>query len=289
MPALCSRLLCLLVSVSILVSSTLATAEETEKEEERPKLGYWSDGEPRFFLSLRPELGIPYAKPYASAGYGLPNWIWTGFDANAILLTDCFQVYGGVRAATPVLDLAFGVRDTFSFAKPFLEGQEHFTIDELDRAPGPNARYWAWEAEAFATIPLPYAAIIGDFIAVGMLDKPEDKWVYDESYRVIVSDDLFFVVRGAAVARFLHEESLKIGVIVEHLFGTGRQPVTRIGPIGSLLLTDHLEINAVLTVDISGPDDLGIVQGSYGVLGVRYRWASGERHPEPPWGGKIIP
>lgn len=279
------RPLWLFVLIATLVSTMRAAAED---QIERPEFGYWSVGEPRFFVAARPEVGAPYVKPYVSAGFGMPHWIWAGVDVNAILIRDCWQVYGGVRAATPVFDLAFGVRDTWSFDKPFLNPQQSFTYDEVIDTPGPHARYWAWEGEAVGIVPLPYAAIVGDFIAVGMLDKPDGKLVYDESYRAIV-DDLFFVMRVAAVARFLNEDSLKVGVLVEHLFDTGRAPLTRIGPMGSLQLTDHLEINAVLTIVASGPDHLGLIQGSYGVLGVRYRWASGERDPKPPWGGKIIP
>jgi hypothetical protein len=258
--------------------------------EQRPENGYWSLGEPRWFISAKPEFGTPYMKPYASAGYGLPHWIWGGLDTNAILTMDCFQAYGGVRAATPILDLAFGVRDTWSFNKPFLMPRESFSGDDVVNAPGHRARYWAYEAEAVGIIPLPYAAIVGDFIAVGALDVPKGQYFYDESYRVVAADSLFFVMRTAAVARFLKENSLKIGVLVEHVFGTGRaEPVTRIGPIGSLQLTDHLELNAAVTLVVSGPDHLGIVHGTYGVAGVRYRWATGERSPKAPWEGMVIP
>jgi hypothetical protein len=287
MRTVCLRPLWFFVLIATLVSSVRAAAEGEEGE--RPKYGYWSVGEPRFFVAARPELGLPYAKPYVSAGYGLPHWIWTGIDVNAILIRDCFQVYTGIRAATPVFDLAFGVRDTWSFNKPFLAPQESYDIRELQRVSGDKARYWAWEGEAVGIVPLPYSALVADFIAIGMLDKPKGAAVFDESYRAIVSDDLYFVMRGAALARFLNESSLKLGVLVEHVFATGREPVTRLGPMVSLQITDHLDANAVLTVVVSSPDHLGLVQGSYGVLGLRYRWASGERDPEPPWAGKMIP
>jgi hypothetical protein len=257
--------------------------------EQRPENGYWSVGEPRFFVSTRTEAGVPYAKPYFSAGYGLPHWIWTGVDVNSILTMDCLQLYGGVRAATPILDLAFGVRDTWSFGKPFLAPKDDFSGDDVTGS-GKRARYWAYEAEAVAAIPLPHAAIVGDFIAVGALDVPKGSYFYDESYRAVAADSLFFVMRVAAVARFLNENSLKVGVLVEHVFGLGRdQPVTRLGPAGSLQLTDHLEINAVLTLAVSSPDHLGLVNGTYGVAGIRYRWATGERDSKLPWEGKIIP
>jgi hypothetical protein len=282
------------------VSSAPAKADDSDSEtayenrsklaKERPENGYWSVGDPRFFVSTKTELGIPYTKPYFSAGYGLPHWIWTGFDVNAILTTDCFQAYGGVRAATPVLDFAFGVRDTWSFNKPYLTPSESFTGSDVTNAPGDQARYWAYEAEVVGIVPFPYAALAGDFIAVGALDVPKGVYWYDESYRVVAADSQFFVMRVAAVARFLHEQSLKVGVLTEHIFGTGRgDPVTRVGPFVSLQLTDHLEVNAVLTLVVSSPDHLGLIHGTYGVAGVRYRWATGERDPKKPWEGMIIP
>jgi hypothetical protein len=280
---------------AIFVIATLGTclhakAEDTPPPPERPENGYWSVGEPRFFVSTRSEFGTPYAKPYFSAGFGMPHWIWTGVDVNSILTTDCFQAYGGVRAATPILDLAFGVRDTWSFSKPFLAPRDSFNSDQVTDAPGKLARYWAYEAEVVGVVPLPYAAIVGDFIAIGALDKPKGSYFYDESYRAVVADDLFFVMRVAAVARFLNESSLKVGVMTEHVFGTGHgDPVTRFGPVGSLQLTDHLEINAVLTLVVSSPDHLGLVNGTYGVAGIRYRWATGERASKLPWEGLIIP
>lgn len=277
--------------IATLASSVRASANDTElSAAERPENGYWSVGEPRFFLATRSEAGTPYAKPYFSAGYGLPHWIWTGVDVNAIITMDTLQVYSGVRAATPILDLAFGVRPTWSWGKPFLVPRDRITEDELDEAPGPSARYWAYEAEAVVTVPIPHAAIVGDFIAVGVWDVPPGRLVYDESYRAIVGDSLFFVMRVAGVARFLNEDSLKIGVLTEHVFGTGRsKPVTRVGPVASLQLTDHLDINAALTMAVSAPDDLGIFHGTYGVAGVRYRAATGERRPAWPWQEKVIP
>jgi hypothetical protein len=256
---------------------------------ERPENGYWSEGQPRFFLAGRPEFGTPYAKPYFSAGYGLPHWIWTGIDVNSILTTDCFQVYGGVRAATPILDLAFGVRDTWSFDKTFLDPRDSFHSDDLSGS-GRKARYWAYEAEAVGAVPLPHAAIVGDFIAIGALDAPKGKYFYDESYRAVVADSLFFVMRVAVVARLLNENSFKVGVLTEHVFGTDRgEPVTRIGPAFSLQLTDHLEVNAVLTLKVAGPDHLGLIDGTYGVAGVRWRFATGEPAPKFPWKEDLIP
>ena len=247
-------------------------------------------GDPRWFVATRSDVGVIYVKPYLSAGYGMPHWIWAGVDLNALSTTETLQVYSGVRASTPIFDLAFGVRDTWSYFRPFLEPSDSYTHSAIVDAPGDNARYWAYELEAVSVVPLPYSAIIANFVAIGTLDVPKGSYVYDEAYRLVVADSLFFALRLGAVARFLNENSLKVGVLVEHLFGTGRdEPVTRFGPVGALQLTDHLEINAALTFAVSSPDHLGIFDGTYGVAGFRYRWATGERNPQLPWKGDLIP
>lgn len=245
---------------------------------------YWRRGDARWFVSARAECGVLYAKPYVSAGYGKPHWLWTGVDVNAIATNDFIQGYGGFRASTPILDLAFGWRDTASYGKGWLNPASSYVGADVLNAPGPRERYWAWEAEAVLLVPLPHSALIGDLIAVKTLDVPRGKYLYDESYRVVVKDSLFEVLRVGLVARLLRGDALKAGVLSEWVFGTGRdQDVLRIGPVGSWQLTDHLEALGVATFTVHSPDRLGLVLGTYALAGVRYRWATGERNPKPPW------
>ena len=256
----------------------------------RPSLGYWSVGKPRLFLSTKSDLGTFYAKPALSGGYGLPHWIWAGVDLNAISTLEFGQVYGGVRASSPLLDLAFGFRDTFSYEKPFLLPRRSFNNQDVLSGPGAKARYWAWEVEAVGIVPLPYSAILVDYIAIQTLDVPAGRFVYDESYRAVVGKPFFQVLRFAAVARFLHESALKVGVLTEFLFSTGRpEGVFRMGPAAALQLTDHLEALCTLSIAVSSPDSLGLALGAYGLAGVRYRWATGEPQPKFPWQGPMIP
>ena len=259
-------------------------------KETRPVNGYWSAGEARWFLSTKSDLGTFYAKPYFSAGYGMPHWLWAGVDVNAISTLEFGQVYGGLRAASPLVDLAFGVRDTFAYQKHFLLPAASYRDEDVLAGPAAKARYWAWEAEAVGILPLPYSAILVDYIAVRTLDVPAGQSVYDESYRVIVANPFFQVLRVAAVARFLRESALKVGVLGEFIASTGRdKPVFRAGPAAALQITDHLEALCTLSLSISGPDKLGIVMGAYGLAGVRYRWATGEPTPKFPWQGAVIP
>jgi hypothetical protein len=255
---------------------------------DRPNNGYWSEGTPRFFLSTKSDVGGIYVKPYLSFGYGLPHWIWTGVDLNAITTPEFAQVYSGIRGSTPLFDIALGVRDTYSYWKPFLEPRTSFFSDL--RSPGPNAHYLAWEGEVVGVIPLPHAAILLDYIAVGILNRPAGKYVYEESYRAVVGKSFFQVLRMAAVARLLREDALKLGVLTELVTTTGRgAPVFRMGPAASLQLTDHLEMLGTLSLAVSSPDRMGLALSAYGVSGFRYRWATGETAPKAPWRGRLIP
>lgn len=256
----------------------------------RPEFGYWSLGEPRWFVSTKSDLGTPYIKPYFSAGYGLPHFIWGGIDVNSITTGEFTQVYAGVRAATPVLDFAFGFRDTWSFGKSFLAPRASYTRGDVLDAPGSAGRYWAWEAEVVGIVPLPHAALVADFIVVRTLDVPTGMSVYEEAYRAVIAKPLYAILRTAAVARVLREGALKFGPLVEYVFATGRERnVVRVGPVVSLQLTDHLEAQAALTMPVSSPDSLGLTLGAYGVAGIRYRWATGEPAPKLPWEGELIP
>jgi hypothetical protein len=255
----------------------------------RPENGYWSAGTPRWFLSTKSDLGGIYVKPFLSAGYGLPHWIWAGIDVNAITTLEFAQVYAGVRGSTPVFDLAFGVRETASYWKTFLEPRSSFVAADL-RGPGHNAHYLAWEGEAVGVVPLPHSAILVDYILVGLIDRPRNKYLYEESYRAIVASTIFQTLRVGVVARMLREDALKLGVLTELVLSTGRaEPVFRMGPAASLQLTDHMEMLGTLSVCVTSPDRLGLALGAYGVSGFRYRWATGERAPKAPWRGRRIP
>ena len=264
--------------------------EHANDPDYRPENGYWAEGVPRWFVSTKTEVGTIYTKPYFSFGYGLPHWIWAGIDVNAIVTTSFADVYGGARLASPIFDVAFAVRDTWSFDKPFLMPRASYSRSDVLDAPGDKSRYLVLEGEAQAVLPLPHAALVGDFVMVNYLDLPRDMYLYEENYRLITSSKLFYVARLAAVARFMHENAMKVGLLAEYGFHTGRDKgVWRLGPIMSLQVTDHVALNLGFTLKVSSPDNLGLTLGAYGIAGFRYTWATGERRPELPWQGDLIP
>jgi hypothetical protein len=263
---------------------------QVEQMQPRPANGYWSEGAPRWFVASRSELGLPYIKPYFSAGYGLPHWIWAGADLNAIITREVIEVFSGLRLSSPVFDVSFGIRDNWSLVRPFLKPADSYNRAEVLGATGPRAQYWAAELDALAIVPLPYSAIGANFVWVDVWDVPRGQYVYEESYRLITKRRSFMVVRFAALARALKEGALKVGVLAEHGWGTGRgKGVWRAGPVLSVQLTDHLQFNLAVTLKVSSPDALGLALGAFGTAGFRYQWATGERRPELPWQGDLIP
>lgn len=256
----------------------------------RPENGYFSVSDPRFFILTKTEVGVPYAKPYFSAGYGIPHWLWAGIDVNAIITMEMAEAFAGVRLASPVFDVSFAVRDTWSFGKPFLQPRASYSNDQVTEAPGQKAHYVVLEGDAVATVPLPHAAIVGNLVMVDVLDMPPGQYIYDESYRLITRNPLFFVMRMAAVARFMHEDSVRVGMLAEYGFNTGReQGVWRLGPILSVQVTDHVQLNMGFTLKVSSPDHLGLTLGAYGIAGFRYMWATGEPRAVLPWHEEVIP
>jgi hypothetical protein len=256
---------------------------------QRPKYGYFSVGDPRWFVATKSDVGL-YLKPGFSAGYGMPHWLSASVDVNGVLTIEMFQAFAGVRAATPVLDLSFGYRHIWSFSRPFLVPARSYTGEDVSGAPGPSARYWAWEGEAAGVVPLPHSALILDFILIKLLDIPPSSYVYEEAYRAVVTDGMYAVMRTGAVARLMREDALKVGVLSEVIVGGGRgRNVTRVGPIVALQLTDHLEALGLVTFAVASPDQLGLTLGAYGIASVRYRWATGEPNPKLPWAEPLIP
>jgi hypothetical protein len=166
---------------------------------------------------------------------------------------------------------------------------DSFTADDVVNRSMPKAHFWAWEAEFTGIVPLPYSALVADLILVRNLELPEGRYFYSESYRAVIAQPFFVTLRMAAVLRLLKAEALKVGILTEYLFETGREaPVLRVGPVAVVQLTDYLEAQGALTMAVKSPDNLGLALGSYGVLGLRYRWATGTDHPRAPWRGSLI-
>jgi len=279
------------VAACVVILASLATpaarAQPPSEPVEPPPRSYWEPGRPRLFLQSRFDIGLNFGKGTVSTGYGLPHWIWIGPEVFAISTTEFGAIYGGVRASSPILDIAFGYRNNYSYRRTFFAPRDTYTKHDVDEEGRPNARYLTWELELSGLVPLfgGYAIWAADLDKI--LDAPPDVAVYEESNRVIVDTPWLLGLRAGYLYPITGNGGnggIKLGAVVDYVIQPNRmgKNTIRVGPIGLITLTDHLEILGLATFTVASPDDLGFFLGTWAVACFRYKWATGERHPHFP-------
>jgi hypothetical protein len=259
-------------------------ADEAPKAPKRPseRLSYWADSEPRVFVSSRIDAGFGYGKAQVAVGYGQPYWMWIGVEAFPITTYEFAAFYAGLRAYLPFADLALGARDNYSYKFGFLEERAQHDSAEVKGSNG-NARYLAWEAclSGGAPVPLGYALFEGTVDIVP--NAPSNVHLYEESIRAIMKPPKIVMTRLGYLLAFGRNDFIKIGALGEAIFLPGRDAtVLRLGPAGSINLTNHLEALGVVTFALKSPDTLDTVLGGWAILGLRYKWATGDKLPRFP-------
>jgi hypothetical protein len=262
--------------------SALAEPKAELQPAEKTKLSYWEDGDPRWFAASRTELGL-YAKQQIAVGYGMPYWANTSVEAFVMSTTSFAAGYAGLRGSLPFLDLRIGARDTYAYSRSFLPVKDHYDSADVSEPRGPRARYLSLETELTATLPA-FAGYIFPVVTIyRIVDAPEGQYLFDESLRGILKPPWIMGFRLGYVKNFGHDDFLKAGVLVEYIVLPGRPDnIVRVGPAATVKLTDHLDAQGTITFVIASPDSLGIWSGPFGVLGVVYRWATGDKHPAFP-------
>jgi hypothetical protein len=250
-------------------------------DEPKP-LSYWEPGDARPFVSTRVDASVNFAKGLVAVGYGKPHWMWIGAEGFALSTTEFGGFYGGVRASTPILDIAYGVRDNFSYFHGYLDPADHHTSDEVRAQSTKHQRYLATELEISGLVPLLGGYALWALNADKILDGPANVHIYEESMRVVARTWLIGTRLGY-VYPIGPGGVIKAGVVGEYVILPERPGnVVRLGPAVVVTITEHLELLGILSVPVSSPDSLGVVVGSWGVGSLRYKWATGEKHPQFP-------
>ncbi|MGZ3424063.1 MAG: hypothetical protein ACXVEF_32690 [Polyangiales bacterium] len=268
--------------MSVLTASG-ARAQPPNQPVEPPPRSYWEPGNPRPFVQTRFDVGVNFGKATVSSGYGLPHWIWVGAEGFAISTTEFGAYYGGIRASSPIVDIAFGYRNNYSYRRTFFAPKERYTSDDTHVDGASHARYLAWELELSGLVPLfgGYAIWAADLDKV--IDAPPGVALYEESNRVVIDKSWLIGIRAGYIYPFLKNGMLKIGAVADYIVMPGRPSnVLRVGPVGLLSITDHFEVLGLATLAVTSPDDLGFFLGTWAVACVRYKWATGERNPHFP-------
>lgn len=262
---------------------TTLPVQDTRSDVVDPKVHVspWAAGKPRIFASSRIDAGVGYGKVQVAAGYGLPHWAWVGVEAYPVSTIEFAGVYGGLRASLPFLDLAVGVRDSTSYRRSFLQPAARHTHDELDQRVGDRAHYLDWEATLSGALPAPGGFAVWEASLFVVDGAPAGVHLYEESMRAVMQPPKIAFGRLGYVLGLGRRDEVKIGALGEAVFLPGRDvgPVYRVGPAMQIVLTDHLEALGLLTMAVKSPDDLGFFLSAYGILGLRWKWATGDPRP----------
>ena len=244
---------------------------------------YWSAGEARPFLAAVFESGGISLRTELDAGWGRPHYAWVGAEATSQISLRGSTIFSGFRGVAPFGSIRAGARYFAGITQNFVEPKPQITRPELEVDEGERSRYLSLEGDLAFEIPLPIGKIGGSISAYGILGVPEPYYVYEEALRAIVEPP--FVIRGRAqyLAGIGDPPTFRIGGVVDVIGNPEREAVwVRTGPAIAISLTHHLEAVGVAALTLLSPDEIGLAGADLGQIGLRYRWATGDRWPEFP-------
>jgi hypothetical protein len=244
---------------------------------------FWESGKPRAFVGAVFDVGVVFARPTLQMGYGKPHLTWVGVEGYSSVSTGGVAMYGGARGAVSIFDLRGGARYNVTVNQSFLEPRESYSVDQSHYETGPSSRYVAIEGEGALNFPLPGG---GGFLvgtAVYTTGVPDGFFHWEDSFNVIVDPPWLWRGRVGYRADIGRFDTMKLGGALDVIGIPGRDAfVTRAGPVLSVSLTHHLEAIGAALLVISSPDELGLRGADFGQIGLRYKWATGDRWPEFP-------
>ena len=109
-----------------------------------------------------------------------------------------------------------------------------------------------------------------------MLARGDDQAAFEETLHVVVRPPTVWRARGGYAIRLGSHDQHSIGLVADFLDVPKREDsrTIRVGPIARMVLSRRVELRASFVIPIVSPDNLKLVGGDFGELGVRYRWAS---------------
>ncbi|MGE0323736.1 MAG: hypothetical protein AB7K71_04760 [Polyangiaceae bacterium] len=251
-----------------------SAAAPTKPESSEPQYSPWQSKKATPFASLATDVGVVYARPRLTLGYGAPFWNFIGVDAYWLVTNSFTSPYVGWRASLPFLDTFFGIRRTIPFDRRFLRKQEQYSDTDLGlENGGERSSYTAVDFELDLAAPVAHG---GAFLGVHpvLIDVPRDTYVYEEVLRVVMRPPFAMGIRGGYVYGFGESQDVQLGALAEYVVVPGRpRGVTRGGPLFHVNFSKHLEGFAAFSFVLDSPDALGVVDGTYAFLGLLHRWA----------------
>lgn len=237
----------------------------------------WHEGEMRWFFATAVDLGFLYFRPRASVGYGLPHSTWVGLDANPIITGEGAGGWVGLRAALPNIDLRVGGRYFHAFRRSMLRPQATYQRADIESRAGPTSSYLSLEAELTGNVPLGPGRLLVELAATSVQLVELGWYVYEETIKVVLEPPYVWRVRLGYSLPFGNPRLFKVGGVVELVHMPGRDKVAlRGGLVVRVPLFKNLEARGTFIPVWYSQDSLGLAGGDAFLVGVRYRWATGE-------------
>lgn len=250
---------------------------------------YWELGRARPFFALTAEAGYGYLKPRFAFGYGRPFWSWLGVEVYPLTSLSGVGGYGGINASLPGLSFRSGARYYYPFSRTLLQPRTRFDRSDLDILRGPKSDYVALEAELTGTVPLFAGSLFAVLTAYRTELVPRDYYLFEDSLRAVMKPPYIARGRLGYLLALGADGALRVGPAADLILLPGRErPIVRAGVLGSVLISPSLEAQASFIPVVSSRDNLGLLGGDFGQLGVRYRWAT-DSEPDPARMKRAVP
>jgi hypothetical protein len=249
-------------------------ATDVQVSPPRRRWSPWQSDRASWFAQTANNVGIVYARPRLTVGYGAPFWSFVGVDTWMVATNSFVASYVGWRANLPFADVQLGGRHVQPFDRRLLPRQASYEPEDLPLRPGAvRSSYTAIDLEVLLVAPVLHGGVFTSHHSI-WVDIPRDRRLYEETYRVVMDAPYMHATRSGWVYGFGESQAFKIGGALEYHFLPGREAdVIRAGPVALYDFDAHLQLQLAWTGPVAGPDSLGLYEGSYATFGVQHRFA----------------
>jgi hypothetical protein len=244
---------------------------------------YWEKGKKRLFVAATIELGLAYVRTQLASGWGRPHHSWVGLEGSTGVSSGALGEYLGLRGALPWGYLRSGVRYQAAFERSILPIKDQYTRDDLETPIGDPWQYFIFESEASATGRLGPGQLSGLLGGYYFTLVPErDAAIFEETLKVVATQPWLWRARGSYALSFGRNDDGRFGLAGEVVGMPNRDAfVVRAGAFASVAVSKHLEVVGMLLPVLYSPDRLGLQGAEFGQLGIRLRYATDEKTPDP--------
>jgi hypothetical protein len=146
---------------------------------------------------------------------------------------------------------------------------------ELETSSGENAKTLTCEAELDFSIPLGPGSLVARGSVSYVTGVSDDRAVFEEDAALDRAPTVVWRARGGYAFRFgaYHQHSIAIAADVLNVPKRDDPITLRLGPFMRFVLSRRVELRGSFVVRLVSPDNIGLVEGDFTELGVRYRWA----------------